>query len=59
LVAMYMPTNNNQLRCGFKLVAWALLGNHSSTITVASGYNKSTLRLWCIAWKKCWVQQLV
>ena len=28
-----------------QLVAWALLGNHSSTITIACGYSKSTITL--------------
>jgi len=27
----------------FVLVAWALLGNDSSTITIASGYSKNTI----------------
>ena len=30
----------NQLQ----LVAWVLLGNHSSTITIACGYSKSTIK---------------
>jgi len=35
--------NNNQLDCGFTAcVAWALLGNHSSTITIACGGSKRT-----------------
>jgi len=25
------------------IVAWALLGNHSSTITIACGYSRSTI----------------
>jgi len=38
---MYMPTSNNQL--ALQRVAWALLGNHSSTITIACGCSKSTI----------------
>ena len=36
-----------------QLVAWALLGNHSSTITIACGYSKSTVGLGLGLQKSC------
>jgi len=38
-----MPTNNNQLCCGFTACSMGTLGNHSSTITIACGYYSKSI----------------